>query len=245
MRCREAPIDRIAHVACQIIDSSTCCHACLRDGERCLRSGRHGLFNGSRGLRSYSMPAPTPISPYASPLQRSYEPYAPPVGYPGGFEHGFFGGLMGGLLGAGLLGLLFGHGFYGGLGGGFSFLGLLLQIGLLFLIVRFVMSFFGNRRQPAFYGAPQTGGACTGGWSGGYGASGQGTPLPIAAEDFDAFERLLKRDSRRLRRRKPRRAAPSRDAGDGVLFCRGTRRQCTVRTGQPALRRKAPSGQSL
>lgn len=153
-----------------------------------------GFSMGSRGYRSYSMPAPTPISPYASPLQRSYTPYSSPVGsgfgYPGAFGHGFFGALMGGFLGAGLLGLLFGHGFYGGLGGGFSFLVLLLQVGVLFLIVRFVLGFFGNRQQPAFYGASQAGGVFAGGWPARYGSS-QGTPLPITAEDYDAFERLL------------------------------------------------------
>ncbi len=161
--------------------------------EASARAGM-GFSMGSRGYQSYSMPAPTPISPYAAPLQRSYAPYSSPAGsgffYSGGFGRGFLGGLMGGLLGAGLLGLLFGHGFYGGLGGGFSFLGLLLQVGLLFLIVRFVLSFFGDRQQPAFYGAPQGSGAFAGGWPGGYGAS-QGTPLPITAEDYDAFERLL------------------------------------------------------
>jgi predicted lipid-binding transport protein (Tim44 family) len=156
-----------------------------------------GFSMGSRGYQTYSMPAPTPISPYASPLQRSWttpNPYSNSsgigsgFGYPGGFGRGFFGGLMGGFFGAGLLGLLFGHGFYGGLGGGFSFIGLLLQIGLLYLIARFVLSFFANR-QPAFYGAPPAGGAFTG-WPGNYGAS-QTTPLPITAQDYDAFERLL------------------------------------------------------
>jgi predicted lipid-binding transport protein (Tim44 family) len=160
-----------------------------------------GFSMGSRGYRTYSMPAPTSISPYASPLQRSWtapSPYSNPLGYgsgfgyPGAFGRGFFGGLMGGFFGAGLLGLLFGHGFYRGLGGGFSFLGLLLQIGLLYLIVRFVLNFFSNRQQPAFYGAPQAGGAyASGGWPGSYGSGSQGTPLPITAPDYDAFERLL------------------------------------------------------
>ncbi|MGB7126728.1 MAG: TIM44-like domain-containing protein [Methylovirgula sp.] len=153
-----------------------------------------GFSMGSRGFHTYSMPAPTPISPYAAPLPRSWTTpnssgYGSGFSYPGGFGRGFFGGLMGGFLGAGLLGLFFGHGFYGGVAGGFSFLGLLLQIGLLFLIVRFVLSFFAHR-QPAFYGAPQAGASPGAGWPGGEGAS-QGPPLPIAAQDYDAFERLL------------------------------------------------------
>jgi predicted lipid-binding transport protein (Tim44 family) len=152
-----------------------------------------GFSMGSRGYRSFSMPMPTPITPYAAPLQRSATPYTSQggygLGYPGGFGRNFFGGLMGGFLGAGLLGLLFGHGFYGGLGGGFSFLGLLLQVGLLFLIIRFLLSFFGNRQQPAFYGGPQSSSAFRG-WAGADGGS-QGTPLPVNAQDYDAFERLL------------------------------------------------------
>src|ERR1700730_13899046 len=70
----------------------------------------------------------------------------------GGFFSGGFGrGLLGGFIGAGLFGLLFGHGLFGGLGGGISILGLLLQIGLLFLLFKFVMSFVRGRR-PAFQG---------------------------------------------------------------------------------------------
>ena len=43
------------------------------------------------------------------------------------------GGFMAGLLGAGLLGALLGGGFFGGLGGIASFLGLILQVGLVVL----------------------------------------------------------------------------------------------------------------
>jgi predicted lipid-binding transport protein (Tim44 family) len=154
-----------------------------------------GFSMGSRGYRTYSMPAPTSISPYTSPLQRSVTPYSNPYSNPsafgsyGGFGRGFFGGLMGGFLGAGLLGLLFGHGFFGGIGGGFSFIGLLLQIGLIYLIIRFALNFFGNR-QPAFYGAPQSGIFASTGWPGG-GGQPSGAPLPITAQDYDAFERCL------------------------------------------------------
>ncbi len=163
-------------------------------GDAFARAGM-GFSMGSRGYRTYIMPAPTSISPYTSPLQRSMAPYSNSsafglsFGYPGGFGRGFLGGLMGGFLGAGLLGLLFGHGFFGGLGGGFSFIGLLLQIGLIYLIVRFALNFFGNR-QPAFYGAPQGGAFAGAGWPSGGNQAG-GPPLPITARDYDAFERLL------------------------------------------------------
>lgn len=163
-------------------------------GDAFARAGM-GFSMGSRGYQTYSMPAPTSISPYASPLQRSMTPYSNPSAfglgftYPGGFGRGFFGGLMGGFLGAGLLGLLFGHGLFGGLGGGFSFIGLLLQIGLIYLIVRFALNFFGNR-QAALYGAPQAGAFAGAGWPGG-GNQAAGPPLPITAQDYDAFERSL------------------------------------------------------
>ena len=62
---------------------------------------------------------------------------------------------MAGLLGAGLLGALIGGGFFGGLGGIASFLGLILQIGLLVLIVSFAVRWFRRRQgQPAGAGAP-------------------------------------------------------------------------------------------
>jgi len=162
-------------------------------GDAFARAGM-GFSMGSRGFQTYSMPAPTPVSPYAAPLQRSVTPYSNPsafsFGYPGGFGRGFFGGLMGGFLGAGLLGLLFGHGFFGGLGGGFSFIGLLLQIGLIYLLIRFALNFFGNR-QPAFYGAPQGGTFAGAGWPGGYASQASGPPLPITAQNYDTFERRL------------------------------------------------------
>jgi predicted lipid-binding transport protein (Tim44 family) len=164
-------------------------------GDVFARAGM-GFSMGSRGYRTYSMPPPTSISPYAAPLQRSVTPNSNPsavgqsFGTPGGFGRGLFGGLMGGFLGAGLLGLLFGHGFFGAHEGGFSFLGLLLQIGLIYLVVRFALNFFGNR-QPAVYGAPQGGTFAAAGSPGGYGAPASGPPLPITPQDYDAFERLL------------------------------------------------------
>src|SRR6202171_5202134 len=133
------------------------------------RMGGGGSF-GSRGMRNYSAPLITRTAPGpASPIQRSIRqpggfqpgPTAAPIGQPGGLfgrGGGFLGGLAGGLLGAGLLGAFFGHGFFGGLSGGFSILGLLLQLGILFLVVRWALGWWQSRSQPsaatAGFGAP-------------------------------------------------------------------------------------------
>jgi predicted lipid-binding transport protein (Tim44 family) len=121
------------------------------------RFGMGGSF-GSRGLRTWSAPPVTETAPgFASPIQRSITPQpgfgrtAPlgsPYGMPysgGWFGRGFMGGLFGGLLGAGLFGMLFGNGFFGGIGGFGSLFGLILQFGLIFLVVRWVMRSFGAR----------------------------------------------------------------------------------------------------
>ena len=100
---------------------------------------------GSRGSRTYSAPPPTATSPNAArPIERSMttpnqgqaaRPGAP-AAQPGGFfgRPGLLGGLAAGFLGAGLFGMLFGHGFMGGLGGFASFLGLLIQVGLVVVV---------------------------------------------------------------------------------------------------------------
>ncbi|MGP0058791.1 MAG: Tim44 domain-containing protein [Beijerinckiaceae bacterium] len=159
-----------------------------------------GLSLGSRGTRTYSMPAPTPTNPNgASQFNRSMAPspnqniFRPGMSRsPGFFSGGFMGGLLSGFIGAGLFGLLFGHGLFGGIGGGFSLIGLLIQLGLIYLLVRFALNFFRNRN-PAFFGGPQ-GAAYQGAGpvpASGYGAPSGGAPLPIAAEDFNTFERRL------------------------------------------------------
>lgn len=171
-----------------------------------------GFSSGSRGARTFSMPNTTPTAPRgAAPMERSYtspnesifrRPAAP---YPqGGFFSGSFGrGLIGGFLGAGLFGLLFGHGLFGGLGGGLSILGLLLQIGLLYLFFKLVMGFVrgsGFSFQGAGFGArPATGRGPLGGAAGGAFAgvsSGQAGPwreakLEPSQADFAAFEQRL------------------------------------------------------
>lgn len=182
------------------------------------RAGRSGSF-GSRGTRSYSTPAPTPTAPTAQPLQRSATPQnqaAPaaraPGAQPGGFFNrgGFMGGLMGGLLGAGLFGLLMGSGFFSGLGSLSGILGLLLQVALIFIVVRLVMGWLRSRNQPSYAGGarpdpmnrdamngagagPQAGamGGGTAAPRAGFGTAPRGKPIKLEGSDFDTFERTL------------------------------------------------------
>jgi predicted lipid-binding transport protein (Tim44 family) len=167
-------------------------------GDALARPGQ-SLSLGSRGTRTYSAPAPTPTNPNgASPFSRSMAPspnqgiFRPGVSRsPGLFGGGLMGGLLGGFIGAGIFGLLFGHGLFGGIGGGSSIIGLLIQLGLIYLLVRFAMNFFRNRN-PAFAGGPQ--GAAyqgAGPMPGGGARPGSGTPIQIAAADFNTFEQRL------------------------------------------------------
>jgi predicted lipid-binding transport protein (Tim44 family) len=132
----------------------------------------------------------------------------PPIGQPnpaGGFfsRSPFMAGLMGGLIGVGLGGLLFGHGLFGGFTGIASFLGLLLQIGLIAGLVWLVVGFLRRRsaaQQPAMAGVPngmarQAHGAPghdapRGGGAGA--AAGAGGAVSLSPADFEAFERTLK-----------------------------------------------------
>jgi predicted lipid-binding transport protein (Tim44 family) len=194
------------------------------------RAGRGGSF-GSRGSRTYSAPPPTATAPgQARPVERTMtQPGQPgtavgrpatPGAQPGGLFNrpGLLGGLAAGFLGAGLLGLLFGNGLLGGLGGIASFLGLLLQAGLIALVVVMAWRWWQRRSQPALAGgpslrdiapttsrrdiAPETSGrplglGALGGLGGGLGGARAAAPAPagsdfeIAPADFDVFERLL------------------------------------------------------
>lgn len=190
------------------------------------RTGRGGSF-GSRGTRTWSTPAPTPTAPSAQPMQRSATPNQPGQPglnnaatrqQPGSFFNrpGFMGGLMGGLLGAGLFGLLMGSGFFSGLGSLSGILGLLLQVALIFIVVRLVMGWLRSGNQPSYAGGPrpdtmnrdahegaQPGGgqASSGQSAGGLASAGagrfgfntgpRGKPLKLQGSDFDAFERTL------------------------------------------------------
>jgi len=164
---------------------------------------------GSRGTRTYSAPPPTATAPNAAqPLNRSMTqpgakaPAAAPAA--GGFFNrpgmGMLGGLAAGFLGAGLLGMLFGGGLFSGLGGLSSIIGLVLQIGLIYLVVRLAMSWWKRRNAPAYASASaapgpvpsQDQGPLANARSGfGFGTGSSNAPLEIGPDDYDAFERLL------------------------------------------------------
>jgi predicted lipid-binding transport protein (Tim44 family) len=170
---------------------------------------------GSRGSQTFTAPPPTATAPNAArPIERSMtqpgQPGAASVARPatpaapGGFFNrpGLLGGLAAGFLGAGLFGMLFGNGLLGGLGGIASFLGLILQIGIVAIIAMFAWRWWQRRSQPAtaFAGGPALREVAPNDSQphtnfGGFGGS---TPVPVSnvpieakPEDFDAFERIL------------------------------------------------------
>ena len=172
------------------------------------RAGGGSSF-GSRGSMTYSAPRSTNTAPNsASPMERSMTPQSQPApGYGSpmyqGRRSGFMSGLMGGLIGAGIGGLLFGHGFMGGGLGMFGLLGLLLQLFLVFLLVRFLFRTFMGGRAPLTAGGPNI--FARGGMSGGMpgsgppptgptgGARAAGPPtIAIGEPDYQQFEQLLK-----------------------------------------------------
>src|SRR5262249_24573719 len=121
-------------------------------------------------------------------------------GRPGFFGSGLMGGLLGGFLGAGLFGMLSGHGMFGGMMGFTSIFGLLLQLLLIFFVARLVWGWWQRRNPPASAGAPMHRDTASpagfgGGFAGFGGSSGggtdTGTPIQIAQQDYDTFERLL------------------------------------------------------
>jgi len=135
------------------------------------RAGRGGSF-GSRGSRTFSAPATTTTAPKAAqPFNRTMtQPGttaprgAPAAGNAARPGMGMMGGLMAGLLGAGLLGMLFGGGLFSGLGSLSSFFGLLLQIVIIVMVVRFAMSWWRRRNaSTAAYDGPANGPVPAGG----------------------------------------------------------------------------------
>lgn len=184
---------------------------------------------GSRGSRTFSAPPVTNTAPStAQPMQRTTtQPGAPAstinntaANTGGFFNRGLFGGgLLGGLamgfLGAGLFGLLAGSGFFSGLGSFAGFLGLMLQLALVFIVIRLAMNWWRRRNATAVAGGVPGGmdayntshreqaasaqpqgsgfGSGLGGGLGGMfgGARNATTPIQVVKEDYDAFERLL------------------------------------------------------
>jgi predicted lipid-binding transport protein (Tim44 family) len=162
-----------------------------------------GVSSGSRGARTFSAPPTTSTAPTAAqPFNRTAaQPGSPGLGTPagGGFFNrpgmGMFGGLAAGFLGAGLLGMLFGGSLFGGIGGFSSIIGLLLQVGLIVLVARLIMSWWHRRQEmsAAYAGGPSPLGAQSTHASGmtGFGLGSGSAPVEILPADYEAFERLL------------------------------------------------------
>ena len=169
-----------------------------------------GFSSGSRGSRTFSPPPSTSTAPgTAQPFNRTFsQPGSPNIGAPAGgglfnrpgglFNRpgGLLGGLAAGFLGAGLFGMLFGGGMFSGIGGFSSILGLLLQIALIFLLVRLAMSWWHRRQmtEPAYAGAGPgvgAGQAQASTFGRGFGFGSGSAPLEIQPADYEAFERLL------------------------------------------------------
>ncbi|MFT8720977.1 MAG: TIM44-like domain-containing protein [Acetobacter malorum] len=172
-----------------------------------------GSSMGSRGSRTWSAPPSTNTTPYgAAPMDRSITPRTPAPGYNGypgqsnygapfnrgmgtASRHPFLTGFAGGMLGAGLFGLLSGHGFMGGVHGLFSFIGLMIQIGLIVMIVMWLVRRFsgngssrrGNSGFPLNQGASGPAPSTT---PAGFPAGG-GSSLAITSADYQAFQQTL------------------------------------------------------
>jgi len=209
-------VSRFARIAAIAVLASATVFASIGDADA-RRAGGFGGF-GSRGTRTFNAPPITQTAPApAAPIERSMTPRpqtTAPYGtqQPGyaqqrpGLFNGFGRSMIGGLIAGGLLGMLLGHGF----GGGFGFLGMLLQIALIFGAITLAMRFFANRRQPSYgtgshsYGGPQAHNMtpANGGSSFHIPAIGSGSgsqqrnarpsdEIGLAQADLDQFEELL------------------------------------------------------
>jgi predicted lipid-binding transport protein (Tim44 family) len=151
---------------------------------------------GSRGTHSFYSPRPTTLAPGAAPMERSQPAMQgrPGLGMGGSMfgRHPFATGLLGGLLGAGIFGMLFGGGFFhSGLGFGGLF-GTIIQLVILFFLIRFVMRLFMNRRTGASPGRSYAPAAGAAGWQGVNAGMGGGVqPLQLTPADQAAFQQCL------------------------------------------------------
>lgn len=171
-------------------------------------------FNaGSRSTRTFAPPPPTATAPKgAQPIERTMtkpgpattaSPAAQPArpGLFGGLFNrpGLLGGLAAGFLGAGLLGMLFGHGLFGNLGGLASFIGLLLQVGIVAIVGVMLWRWWQRRSQPALAAGPALRDAPSSydaprsnfGFVPSLAAARDDGPIEITSTDYSAFERLL------------------------------------------------------
>lgn len=209
-------VSRFAKIAAIAVLTSATVFAAYGEAEARRAGGGFGGF-GSRGTRTFQAPPVTRTAPApAAPVERSMTPRpqttAPATAQqpaaaqrPGGPFGGFGRSMVGGLIAGGLLGMMLGHGF----GGGFGFLGMLLQIALIFGAITLAMRFFANRRQPSYGPAGASGysnmssnsnnasfripeiGSGAGGYS--QPRSGPSDEIGLAQEDLDQFEELLTR----------------------------------------------------
>ena len=172
----------------------------------------NGMSFGSRGSRTWSSAPSTSTSPFgAAPMQnsmtsnpstsagnRSYGSYGSSYGgYGMRPRSAFTSGLMGGLIGAGIGGMLFGHGFFGGMSGGGSFIGLLLQLFLLYMAGRWLYrrfaggpalaggGFFGRSMGPGV-AAPNAGARPAM-----FGGGASRPALTLNPDDYKNFDQLL------------------------------------------------------
>ncbi len=177
-----------------------------------------GSSVGSRGSKTSSAPPATQTAPGAAqPMQRTMTPNTPSpaqaapaaaaaaAAQSGGFlSSGLGRGLMAGLVGAGIFGLLSGSGLFSGLGSMSSIFGLILQLGLIFLVVRFAIGWFARKRGGELATATPQGaapqpmqreafGSIFGGGAGGAAPAADPQPaeLQISPEDFATFEHKL------------------------------------------------------
>jgi predicted lipid-binding transport protein (Tim44 family) len=166
--------------------------------------GGHSL--GSRGSHSFFQPRSTTLAPSgAAPFERSVGPGTgfnrPGLGGGSFFNRRpFMSGLLGGFIGAGIFGLLFGGGFlHMGFGFGGLF-GVLIQLIILFFLVRWLIGLFrrgglGGGRQPSVFGPAATASPAGRNWQGlGPGTDEAGAsvaPCEITQADRQAFAQCL------------------------------------------------------
>jgi predicted lipid-binding transport protein (Tim44 family) len=182
-------------------------------GDAFARAGKGGS-SGSRGSMTRSAPPTTDTAPRtAQPLPGAQNPSAAVRNGTAGAAQAaqpsrmrsMMTGLAMGFLGAGLFGLFTGQGFFGGMGSLLGLLGLILQIGLVFFLVRWAINAFRRRpaeagaapnfqRQPMPQGMPGAAGMGAGmgmGMGAASAAPAAIQPLQMQERDFNAFERLL------------------------------------------------------
>jgi predicted lipid-binding transport protein (Tim44 family) len=160
------------------------------------------------------------------------------------------GGLAAGFLGAGLLGMLFGGGL-SGLGGLSSIIGLMLQLVLIYFVVRFVMSWWQRRNASSYAHASaapvRLRSRIRARWpmraraSALVLAGSNDAPLEIKPDDYDV-RTAARRSSDRVVERGHRQAAHAGDAGNGFVFHRGSQREQAARRDQQGVGRQAAAG---